>query len=252
MQICISSLPGPTGWFGKVDWFIKCVSQESGRDSLYWVYFVLRGGGYLQWGQYYFIAGHSQWLTHNNIVPDCQLDAPRLLRGIWSQAATYLSSTVQLVQTYVMGEGEFICWEQQSFMWKYSALISSCSIHLWFNALHSPATDEIIFLNHGKYADLWIFTPNMVTLCILQCVQWIYTTPPSLTPSLGIICLATAHYITTCMEIVSSERKIFLHSCNFLFRLNKIDRLRESLMPRDHSTRVLCDYAINHCLICIL
>ena len=39
-------------------------------------------------------------MTHNNIVPDCQLDAPRLLSGIWSQAATYLSSTVQFAQTY--------------------------------------------------------------------------------------------------------------------------------------------------------
>ena len=102
----------------------------------------------------------------------------------------------------LMVDVEFICWEQQSFMWKYSALISSCSIDLWFNALHSPGADEIIFLNHGKYADLWIFPPNMVTLCILQCVQWIYTTPPSLTPSLRIICLATAHYITASLQSV--------------------------------------------------
>ena len=77
---------------------------------------------------------------------------------------------------------EFICWEQHL----------SPHVQSIYDLMppHSPA-DEIIFLNHGKYADLWIFTPNMVTLCKLQCVQWIYTTTPSLTPSWGL----TGHYL---------------------------------------------------------
>ena len=93
-------LSGDRAVEGKVEWFIKCVSQSVG-DSLYWVYFVLRGGGIFTMRSVLFsLEAARQWLTHNNIVPDCQPDAPRLSLGIWSQAATYLSSSIQrLVRT---------------------------------------------------------------------------------------------------------------------------------------------------------
>ena len=229
---------------------------QSVGDSLYWVYFVLRGGGIFTMRSVLFHcrAPTSDWHTITlflivNLMPPAfsEVFGVKLLH-IFHPPFSWRR---------LMVEVEFICWEQQSFMWKYSALISSCSIDLWFNALHSLGADEIIFLNHGKYADLSEYLLQ-TWLPFVSCnVYNEYTRhlPPSHPheASLGIMNLLSYWTLPRhVVEILSWGRKIFLHSCNFLFRLNKIDRLRESLMPRDHSTRVLCDYAINHCLICIL
>lgn len=85
----------------------------------------------------------GQWLTHNDIVPDCQLDAPCPSLGIWSQAATYLSfsttdykqinnhSTSRVYQI-LWSLTEFIwisdhCWKQYSFnLLRLRVLMSIC------------------------------------------------------------------------------------------------------------------------------
>ena len=114
--------------FGKVESFIKC---QSVGDSLYWVYFVLRGGGIFTMRSVLFHcrAPASDWHTITlflivNLMPPASSE-------VFGVKLLHIFHPPFSADCRLM---EFICWEQHLSMWKYSALVSSCSIDLWFNA----------------------------------------------------------------------------------------------------------------------